>query len=101
MKHFNLFLYFTLCLSFLNAQNGFIRGTVLDESNGETLIGVSVVLQGTTNGAMTDLDGQFSITAQPGTYNVQVSYISYQTIVIEDVVVSAGQTNKLSTIVLK
>jgi outer membrane receptor protein involved in Fe transport len=101
MKYFNLFLYFTLCLSFLNAQNGFIRGTVLDESNGETLIGVSVVLQGTTNGAMTDLDGQFSITAQPGTYNVQVSYISYQTIVIEDVVVSAGQTNKLSTIVLK
>lgn len=41
------------------------RGTVKD-SGGEPLIGVSVVIKGTTNGVITNFDGEYSITAKPG-----------------------------------
>lgn len=36
-------------------------GTVTDASTGETLIGVNVIIKGTTQGTVTDLDGKFSI----------------------------------------
>ncbi len=50
------------------AQTGKIRGTVVDESTGEPIIGANVVLQGTSRGAATDLDGFFVVLAiQPGT----------------------------------
>src|SRR5882757_2656558 len=58
------------------AQNqGKIQGTVLDEKGG-TLPGVSVALKGTTNGVVSDADGKFSISANPGQILV-FSYIGY------------------------
>lgn len=75
----------------LYAQNGTIRGTVIDDVTGETILGATVVIEGTTNGAATDLDGKFEIKAAAGTYNLQVSYITYKTITIEAVVVEAGK----------
>lgn len=54
-----------------------ISGTVYDASTGEPLIGVSVIEVGTTNGAITDLDGKymFEITSDKVSY----SYIGYRT----------------------
>ena len=43
------------------AQTLKVTGTVVDEDNGEPLIGVSVLEKGTTNGIITDLDGNFSL----------------------------------------
>ena len=59
------------------AQNGIIRGIVLDESTGDPLISVTVIAEGTTKGILTDLDGKFNLLISPGTYNVKFSYISY------------------------
>ena len=55
-----------------------ISGVVKDE-NGEALIGVNVLLKGTTVGAITDFDGNFSLQA-PANGVLVVSYIGYQTV---------------------
>lgn len=75
------------------AQDGIIRVTVFDDELGEPLIGANVVIEGTTNGAVTDLDGKAAITnLAAGTYNVQVSYVSFQTQTIRDIQLDAGET---------
>ncbi|MBN2173656.1 MAG: TonB-dependent receptor [Bacteroidales bacterium] len=83
------------------AQKGKIRGTVYEEATGESLVGVTVFLTGTTIGTTTDLDGKFSIDADPGSYQAQISYISFQTILINDVQVKAGEVTMLENLVLK
>lgn len=55
-----LFLFLILFASSLGAQNVAITGTVTD-ANGEPLIGVNVVIKGTSTGAITDLDGTFRL----------------------------------------
>ncbi|MBO6237856.1 MAG: SusC/RagA family TonB-linked outer membrane protein, partial [Bacteroidales bacterium] len=54
-----------------------IKGKVLD-SNGEAIIGASVVVPGTTNGVITDLDGNFELRVAPRTV-LEVSCIGYVT----------------------
>jgi TonB-dependent receptor len=89
-----IFLTVLLYCSFLSsmavAQTGSITGTVTDEISGETIIGANVVLKGTTTGASTDLDGKFTISnLAPGSYDLQVSYVSYAPHTIPAVVVEA------------
>ncbi len=106
---YNYYKYFTaklilclLCLllfsSFsLYAQTGSIKGIVKDKKNAETLAGVNVVLNGTTVGAATDFDGSYLISnLKPGTYTINVSFISYNTILINDIVVEANKTTNLN-----
>lgn len=56
-------------------QNTVLRGTVVD-ANGEPVIGASVVVVGSSVGAVTDLDGKFQIACKAGT-TLKVSYIGY------------------------
>lgn len=58
-----------------NAQNQKITGTVIDSQN-EPLIGVSVVVKGTTHGTLTDVDGRFTIDA-PAQSTLVFSYIGF------------------------
>ena len=58
-------------------QNRIITGSVIDES-GEALIGVSVLVKGTTLGNITDLNGRFSLDVQEGSI-LEISYIGYKT----------------------
>ena len=44
---------------------GPIKGRVIDKSTGEPLFGVTVQVEGTTNGAVTDFDGNFVIATTP------------------------------------
>lgn len=60
------------------AQTVKVSGTVRDAKTGEELIGVSVLETGTTNGIVTDLDGNFTIQVQSGA-ELQLSYVGYQT----------------------
>lgn len=52
-----------------------VTGTVTD-AKGEPLLGVNVVVKGTTNGTITDLDGKYSLEVEPNSILV-VSYIGY------------------------
>lgn len=54
-----------------------VTGKVKD-ANGEPLIGVSILVKGTTNGTVTDIDGNFSLQADKGAV-LEVSYIGYAT----------------------
>lgn len=53
-----------------------VRGTITDET-GEPIIGASIVEKGTTNGVISDIDGNFSISV-PGNSVLSISYIGYQ-----------------------
>jgi Ca-activated chloride channel family protein len=59
------------------AQSETITGTITDENN-ESVIGCSVILKGKTIGAITDIDGNFTLQVDPGDILV-VSYIGYKT----------------------
>jgi TonB-linked SusC/RagA family outer membrane protein len=69
------------------AQQGMIKGTVRSANDGEPLIGVSVVVKGTTTGTITDVNGQFSIKANTKSTLV-FSYIGYEK---KDIVVSGSE----------
>ena len=78
------------------AATGSIEGLVFDKKTGETLVGATIILEGTQTGAVTDFDGHFIIAGiKPGTYNVTVSYISYNPVVFEGVVVVADKKVQL------
>lgn len=81
MKHLFVFLLLFIGIGAATAQNVQITGTVKDKL-GETVIGANVTVKGTTNGAITDLDGKFSLQAPPNATLV-VSFIGYTTQEIE------------------
>ncbi|GAB4230012.1 MAG: TonB-dependent receptor [Ekhidna sp.] len=54
---------FMLCASFLMAQSVRVEGTVTDAATGDPLPGVTVLVKGTTNGAITGIDGSYSLSA--------------------------------------
>ena len=59
------------------AQNGLVKGTIVDASNGTPLPGATVQVKGTTTGTVTDLDGKYSIQVN-GRATLVFSYIGYQ-----------------------
>ncbi|GAA4821959.1 TonB-dependent receptor [Algivirga pacifica] len=68
-----------LSVSWTFAQNGIIRGKVYDKSNNESIPLANVVIQGTTQGVSTNMDGEYELKGlQPGLYNLLVSYVGYK-----------------------
>ncbi len=106
-----------LAVSFAWAQNITVKGTVTDQ-NGEPIIGVTVLLQGSTNGTATDVDGNYSINA-PANGTLEFSLVGMKQVVmpinnkaqinvvmeedammLEDVmVVGYGSAKKISSVV--
>ncbi len=79
------------------SQKGSIEGNVTDKGRKETLVGANVIIEGTTIGTITDFDGHFIIpNLAPGTYNVLVSFISYQPVVLQQVRVESGKSTVIS-----
>jgi len=84
LKKYSLALLFILA-----AQSGFsqakrISGTVIDDLNGEALIGANVVIQDLFIGASTNLKGEFEILGVPsGSFKLLVKYIGYEDRVLE------------------
>src|SRR5690606_31817827 len=62
-----------------------IRGTVIDQETGEPLIGVAALVEGTSIGSISDFDGKFEIKATAGTFNLQISYLGYKNVTIQEV----------------
>lgn len=71
-------LFFMVAASLL-AQGRSVSGVVTDE-NGEPLIGVSVLENGTTNGTVTDIDGKFSLSAKNNKPVLKISYLGYESV---------------------
>lgn len=64
------------------SQSMEVSGTVTDSFTGETLIGVNIIVVGTTSGTTTNLDGFYSLTVPSPDTELRFSYIGYETIVI-------------------
>lgn len=76
-----------VCFSLLHlsafAQSKTVTGTVTDKQTNELLPGVTIVIEGTTNGTLTDFDGKFSLNVTGDNPSIQFSYIGYKTQLIE------------------
>ena len=98
-------LFFLAVAAFLTfgaqAQKGTVRGKVIDGETGEPLFAANAVLKGTTQGATTDFDGLFEIKADPGTYNLEISFIGMQSTTVSGVLVQAGEVTAVGDIVVK
>ena len=74
---------------------GRIVGSLIDSETGEFLIGVSVYLEGTKQGAISDLDGNYEIRdVVPGKYSLRAQLVGYETIRIDSVEVTAGDQTR-------
>ena len=93
----SLILYLTfLPIIAFGGTTGKIDGTITDAATGEALPGVNVVLDGTTMGAATDLNGYyFVLNVSPGTYSLKVLMIGYQVQTIQNVKVSVDMTTNI------
>lgn len=74
--------------NFAMAQQTVLSGKVTDSSSGEALPGVSIVVQGTTNGTISNLDGNFTLSANRGDV-VLFSFVGYKT----QQIINQGQKN--------
>lgn len=78
------------------SQSGEISGIITDALTGETLPGATILIDGTTKGSAADFDGKFVIrNVMPGTYNLVINYITYNTKRIPDVRVSTNSVTSL------
>ena len=83
------------------SQNGTIRGTIIEESSGEPVYGVTVLVVGTSNGTTTDFDGKFDLSLSEGEYDLRITYVSYRPIVIEDIEVESDEVTIIDNIRLE
>ena len=80
----------------LMAQTGVIKGRVLNPVNNESIPFATVTIQGTTQGAVSDIDGNYEINGlEPGLYNLEASYVGYEALTIFEISV----TNSRATII--
>jgi outer membrane receptor protein involved in Fe transport len=80
----------------LSGTTGKIAGTITDLATGEALIGANIVVVGSSLGGSTDVNGQYVILyVPPGTYSVQISYIGYKPIMVNEVRVFIDQTARI------
>ena len=97
--HLQLFLFFVIGNLFSQqvlAQTGIISGTVKDKKDNSELIGVNVLLKGTSLGAVTDVNGKFTIkNVRPGEYTVEIAYIGYAKVLLTGIRVKAGENKDL------
>jgi hypothetical protein len=84
-----IFILFNLQATFAQTT-GVVTGYVRDKNTQETIIGAVVVVEQTTNGALTDIDGNYKIKVPIGTCNLKVSYVGYQTQLKFNIVVTSG-----------
>jgi TonB-dependent receptor len=75
---------------------GSIKGVVKDAATGESLVGANILIQGTYTGTITDYDGNFELNnVTPGTYNIVVSYVSYDKQILKTEV-NGGKSSTLN-----
>lgn len=88
---------FTISAQTANPNNGKIIGKVIDEKNGQPLMNVAIVFLGTTEGTVSDWNGEFELlNVKPGSYSLEFKMLSYNTKVVSDILVKANEANSLT-----
>lgn len=96
VKKLLILVFLSANISFILAQiPGKIAGKVYD-STGEVLPGANIMIDGTSIGSSSDINGNYSIlNINPGTYTLSASFIGFQKFIINNIRVSAGYTTNL------
>lgn len=82
--------------NFLYSQTGKIAGQVRDADSREALIGINILIEGTSIGAATDIDGKYVINnVDPGVYSLIFSGVGYQRKIVTNIRVSTGFTTQI------
>ena len=92
-----MFLLFIIFTVNLNAEEfGIIKGKVTDADTGDPIYGANIAVLNTTLGTYTDTNGKFKLEKVPqGTYSVRASYIGFQSIIINQVIVGPNSTAEI------
>ncbi len=97
IQYLSVFLFTLLFSVTAFSQSGKIAGKVIDGSTGEGLPFVNVLVEGTTLGAATDIDGYYSIIGlRPGNYNIRASAIGYNPQTVQGARVSIDLTTEVN-----
>lgn len=73
-----LFSFFIIIISSVSFAQGTLRGVVLDSTNAEPLIGANIIVEGTSLGTATDIEGKFKISGIPfDKKSIKISYLGY------------------------
>lgn len=88
-------LLFSIFAQITFAQAG-IQGKVMDKKYKEPLTGAAILIEGTTNGTTADIDGNYTLNVNPGKYTLVISYVSYKSQKIADVIVQSGKTTTVN-----
>ena len=78
-----------LVLSTMTAMAGNIKGTVLDKQTKEPPTGATIQITGTAQGVVADIDGNYTLNVNDGTYTITVRYIGYKDILLNSIKVKA------------
>lgn len=70
-----------MCCSLAMAQTT-VKGTVVSDTDSEPMIGVAILEQGTSNGTITDFNGEFTLKVTDSKATLRVSYVGYATQVV-------------------
>ncbi|MBC7383989.1 MAG: TonB-dependent receptor [Bacteroidia bacterium] len=100
MKKLYLFLLlFSFYTSVILAQNtATITGKITDKKDQTELIGVTILIKGTSFGTATNAEGRFSIkNIKAGEYSIEISYIGYKKIIQTGIKLKAGETKDLGS----
>ncbi len=96
-QHILILFFIFLFQAAVSAQVGKITGRVVDKATNDPLIGANVIIEGTSLGAATDVDGRFFIlNITPGTYSVKARYIGYREQIVKKVRVSVNLTSEVN-----
>ena len=91
-----MFIFFFFITSIHAGTTGKLVGNITDASTGEGLPGVNVMVENTTFGAATDLDGNYIIIGiPPGKYTILASYISYRDMRVTEVEINIDKTRHI------
>lgn len=96
LKHTILWITFLLFSYPVLAQTGKLTGVIKDQKTGETLIGATIIVEGTKLGAKSDNEGYYAIlNVPPGKFTVKASMIGYAPKSVLDVEFNINQTTTL------
>lgn len=82
LRAFVIFICLILCSVFRASAQGFEANGVVLDKDGLSVIGATVMVDGTSNGTITDMDGKFFINVPNEKTMLKISYIGYESVTI-------------------
>jgi outer membrane receptor protein involved in Fe transport len=91
-----LFLFLFTPFIIYSGTTGKLAGTIKDAQTGESLVGANVIIEGTSFGSATNVNGEYVLlNVPPGKYNIKFSFIGYETLLMQSVVITVDRTTAL------